>query len=213
MPDFKFVPIVTWPRTPTRDRRRSPFSAGQKRTLEDLRRELDHLGAYSVVIQTYHRESDIRLDGMPKASAPAPSNPSVILSFTTRQGSYSYPCDTYSVWTANLRAVVLTLERLRAIDRYGVTKHGEQYTGWKALPPASPVSSNGMTREVAAAFLAGHGPMENGRPLYDAAALLRSPSLVDLVYHSAARKLHPDRGGDHDAFVELQRAVELLRAR
>lgn len=37
-------------------------------------------------------------------------------------------------WQANIRAIAKTLEHLRDLDRWGVTKRGEQYTGWKALP-------------------------------------------------------------------------------
>lgn len=36
-------------------------------------------------------------------------------------------------WEDNLRAIALALEALRKVDRYGVTRRGEQYTGWKQL--------------------------------------------------------------------------------
>jgi hypothetical protein len=37
----------------------------------------------------------------------------------------------------NSRSIGLELEALRAIDRYGITKQGEQYVGFKALPSGS----------------------------------------------------------------------------
>jgi len=47
------------------------------------------------------------------------------------------PCDSFRDWEANLRAIALSLEHLRAVDRYGVTtEEEEQYTGWLRLPAA-----------------------------------------------------------------------------
>lgn len=205
MGNYRFVPIVNWPVKPTpySARKRAPFSASQSRTLSDLERELDHLGARTVVIQTYHRESEIRLDGMPKASAPSPANPSVILSFTTARGDYSYPCDTYMTWTGNLRAIVLTLEHLRAVERYGVTKHGQQYAGFKALPSVSDGA-----RMSAAIAVARHAQSD-----YSAADIRDEPVCREAAYKIAVQRVHPDRpGGSHEAFVDLQRAIEVLRA-
>ena len=55
----------------------------------------------------------------------------------------SYPCDKYSNWQANLRAIALSLEALRAEDRYGVTRRAEQYKGWaKLLPPNAEFASD-----------------------------------------------------------------------
>src|SRR5579863_10251967 len=45
----------------------------------------------------------------------------IILTFNSKHGPLSYPCDKYSNWQANLRAIALSLEALRAVDRYGVT--------------------------------------------------------------------------------------------
>src|SRR5215831_4271915 len=80
---------------------------------------------------------DIRNDGWPKSSA-RPTQPGVILSFTTKQGRIVMPCDSFKDWEANLRAIALSLERLRAADRYGVTtEEKEQYIGWLRLPATS----------------------------------------------------------------------------
>lgn len=211
---YRFVPIVTWPGkpTPVGNRRRSTFSASHRRTLDDLERELAHLGARQVVIQTHHEERDLRLDGLPRAGAREPDSPGVILTFTTSAGTFSYPCDTFTSWKANLRAIVLTLEHLRAIDRYGVTKHGEQYRGWKQIPPASTSTAAAMTPEDAAEFISRHAGGENGRRYYTPADVLKLTSVRDVAYRIAARRLHPDAGGDHEAFVRLQEAVAVLRS-
>jgi hypothetical protein len=208
MATFQFVPLNGWPgaKTPASARRRSPWSVTQHRTLRDLDRELESIGARAVVVQTAHEEHQIRRDRMPSSSAKDPAFPGVVLSFTTKHGSYSYPCDAYRDWRANLRAIVLTLERLRAIDRYGVTRNAEQYTGWKALGPA-PTSSNGMTPEQAALVVAA-----TCGGVATATEILAGPNqVVERAYRAAAQRLHPDRGGSHEAFVRLQRAYEVLR--
>jgi len=69
-----------------------------------------------------------------------PKSPGVVLFFNGKHGEIAMPCDTYDSWTANLRALSLTLTALRAVDRYGASKSGEQYRGWQqlsapALPP------------------------------------------------------------------------------
>src|SRR5947208_1880483 len=77
-------------------------------------------------------ESDIRLDGRPRARAVA-SHPGVVLAFDSRHGPLKYAVDTFDRWQDNLRAIALGLEHLRAVDRYGVTRRGEQYTGWRQI--------------------------------------------------------------------------------
>jgi hypothetical protein len=213
--DFKHVPIVQWPgkQTPAWSRQRSRFSARYSQTLALLERELEQLGATNVVLQVALEGKHIRQDGKPRAGAPQPTHPGVILSFNTPQGALSFPCDTYDRWEDNIRAIALTLEHLRAIDRYGVTKHGEQYTGWKALPPAPASPSNGMTPDEAAAYIARHAGGECGKPYYSPTDLLNSRTICDVAYHRAARNLHPDTGGSHEDFVRLQHAAEVLKAR
>lgn len=100
------------------------------------------------------KDTDIRLDGQIRASAPVPEHPGVILAFDARKlmdnfagskGGLSFVQDHYD----NLRSIALTLEALRTVDRYGGTEHGEQYQGFRTLPSA-PVPSPTNPRYVAA---------------------------------------------------------------
>src|SRR5262249_4141291 len=112
------------------------FKAGWSQTLDLLERELNHLKAKDISIEGFFAPKDIRNDGWPKSSA-RPSQPGVILSFTTKQGRMVMPCDSFRDWEANLRAIALSLEHLRAVDRYGVTtEEKDQYTGGLRLPAA-----------------------------------------------------------------------------
>ncbi|MCI0489365.1 MAG: hypothetical protein L0229_22460 [Blastocatellia bacterium] len=70
--DYRFKPILTWPRPFTKSRRSSPFKAKYNATLDLLDRELHALSARNIVIQTYMAESDIRIDGLPRANTREP---------------------------------------------------------------------------------------------------------------------------------------------
>lgn len=201
----RFRPIEQWPGEPTRNRRRAQFSAQWKSTLSLLGRELDHLGRKNVVIQVALIERDIRLDGFPRANA-RPDHPGVIVSLDSKYGPLSYPCDTFTTWQDNLRGIALALDALRAVDRYGVTKRGEQYTGWKQLGgrPVSPL----LTREEAAAFIT-----KLADPLGRITGMQRSlldGRMLDAVYKQAAKNAHPDTGGTTEDFQRLQEAKRVL---
>src|SRR5690606_18157553 len=115
-----------------RRRTRSQFSATLSATLGEMRSELVAIRARNVVVQIAIVEADLRLDGRPRVNA-TPTHPGVILAMETPDGPLSFPCDTFDLWHDNLRAIVKTMQNLRAINRYGVTQHGEQYVGWRAI--------------------------------------------------------------------------------
>lgn len=202
----RFRPIQQWPGENTRNRRTSNFSASWSATLSLLDRELCQLGAQNVVIQVAVTEGEIRNDGYPRANA-RPVHPGVIVSLDSAYGPLSYPCDTFTSWQDNLRAVALALEALRAVDRYGVTKRGEQYTGWKQLPSGTPMPA-AMTREQAAAYIAEYADPTAAIPGMEQALL--AGRMVEASYKAAAKNLHPDRGGSTETFQRLQEAKRVL---
>ena len=130
MINARFVPIDVWPQEKTKGRSSSPFSVKWVKLLDDLEIELNKIGAKDIVIQVALSCNDIRTDGWPKATAVF-REPGVILSFVKRGGEeISFPCDTYSHYQANLRAISLTLTALRSIDRYGVSKTSILVRSW-----------------------------------------------------------------------------------
>lgn len=174
----------------------SPFDATLSATLEVLERELRMLDARVIVLQVGYREQDLRLDGMPRANATM-THSAVALSFESKWGPLRYETNEFvkrgwsggDGWQQNLRAIALGMEALRKVDRYGVSKRGEQYTGWKQLTQTTdPIQR--MTAAEARAYL---DDVWGG----DATAALRAT--------------HPDTGGDPDEFRKVQRARELLR--
>lgn len=201
MIDARFVPIAEWPGTPTPSYRQksAPFKAPYARTLDLLEKELGHLKAKDVLIQAYLRREDIRNDGWPRSNA-RPSNPGVVLTFEVQKGAgritMSFPCDNFTFWEDNLRAIAKSLEALRMVDRYGVTRNNEQYRGFTALPAADPNAA----RAAAIAFLASVTGWPTSQVINDNQG----------AYRLAAAALHPDKGGSHERFVELQRHIGAL---
>lgn len=179
---FRSLPIWPHPATPARERRsRYTFKAPWSSTLELLERELRLLEAKNIVIGCGLREQDIRLDGWPRSNALVPAHPGVEVSFDTRHGRLVYATDVCEIWEHNVRAVGLGLEALRAVDRHGITRRGEQYAGFKAI------ASGSMD-----------GNAEHGRELIARAGSVRA------ALHAA----HPDHGGSDADFRDVQAARE-----
>lgn len=181
-----FRPLPVWPHkeTPAAKRRpRSTFRASYQDTLVLLENEIWHVcpaevDAANVVLGIGLREQDIRMDGLPRADARQPAHPGVELNFDSRWGRLTYATDVHETWQHNVRAIALSLEALRAVDRYGVSKRGEQYAGWAALS-------------------AGPSLEELGRELVE-----RHGSVA-----AALRAVHPDTGGPDASARNLQAVI------
>lgn len=178
-----FRPLPTWPHKPTKHRRRAAFKTSYPRTLELLDREVRALGGRDITIGVGLSESDIRLDGQPRANARAFGHPGVEISFDSRDhGRQTFATDEYDDWQDNVRAIALSLEALRAVERWGVSK-GRQYAGFALLA-------------------AGPGLEEQGRLLVE-----RWGSVKEALRHT-----HPDTGDtdmtprDYEAVIAFRKA-------
>jgi hypothetical protein len=204
-------PLTTWPGTLTKpgQRQRALFSATLRSTLSLLDRELFQLGARHPVLEVAIEPGQFRLDGRPGATAKA-EHPGVVLSLpTTDVGALRYATDTFLTWQDNLRAIALGLEALRKVDRYGITKRGEQYAGFKALPSGGiPMPAGPMTVDEAARVLA---DMASRHVKVSPDKLINSPEMSRVAYRLAARAHHPDAGGDRDAWDRLEQAHRVLQ--
>ena len=203
MIDLRFVPLTAWPSQPTKYREHARFRASYAKTLDLLEDELHKIHAKEITVQAFFALAQIRNDGWPYAKA-VPSAPGIILSFRTKDGALSFPCDRYHTIDDNLRAIALSLEALRAVDRYGVTKRAEQYAGWKQIE--APAANGFATAEDAAAFIIAQADSAN-----PASSIIRDAALRQNLYRQAARRLHPDAAtGNHELFVKLQQANAML---
>lgn len=172
----------------------SPFSASWSSTVTLLADELRHLDAKRVVVELGLAEADLRLDGLPRANARM-STDAVRISFESKWGPLRYETGEYDGrwgelgWQANVRAIALAMEALRKVDRYGVSKRGEQYRGWRQLPTGTDPADAIQTREQARALLDTYGGLRE-----------------------AIKQTHPDHGGDPTEFRKVMRAKELVEA-
>ncbi len=202
-------PIFQWPGAFTKERKSSPFRAGYTDTLTLLENELFHLDATNTFLQVAMRPEDFRKDGAPRADAKPFQHPGIILMFRTKQGTLTFPCDTYTDWKANLRAIALSLEALRAVNRYGVTRRNEQYRGWTALEAPKPEPSGGP---FASAEDAAHYIVKASKLNISAMEIVVSSSDLQRVYREAAKHMHPDAGGSEAEFKKLQSARDRVTA-
>lgn len=188
----------------------SLFTVTWLQVLDLLQREYELLNGRHLVIEVDVDERAIRNDGLIRADAKAKS-PAVRIAFESKHGPITMATDRFvrqsyrSVsmddWQHNVYAIARSLEALRMVDRYGVTKRGEQYAGWKALPPGSGIAPTAMTTGDAV------------RVLRDASRL-PMPAILELneVLREAKRLTHPDRNdGDRALWNKVDQAEQVLR--
>jgi hypothetical protein len=183
----------------------SPFSARWSDTEELLLREVKALRGRDLVLEVDVLDGQIRNDGRLYARAIARSS-AVRVAFESMHGPLTYATDLFPTWQDNVRAIALGLEALRRVDRYGITKRGEQYAGWKALPAGQATPASHMTADEAWAILGSYqsAPISQFCARNDSAALA-------LAYRRARAANHPDRrGGDRTLWDQVEQAARVL---
>ena len=198
MLDVRFRPMED-PRK-HRSRKRAAFRSKWNDTITLIEYEMGRLAARDIVIEAGFRLDQIRNDGWPYSKA-VPSHAAVRLSFSSRGKPMAFPCDTYLTIDDNLRAVGLTLKSLRDIDRYGVTQDAEQYKGWLRLE--APPAEDTLDYRKALQFVALHSGISPK-------TIMSDDGMLKLAFRQAAKKLHPDTGGNEPEFKILQKAMTIL---
>lgn len=171
-----YRPLTTWPYPPAKRKVKvTPFRSDWDRTLELLEDELERAGAAEVIIGLVMDQAAVSLSGQLKPGA-AVRHKGVELSFQPPDNGprLTFHAEAHTTWRANLHAIALGLEALRAIDRFGITSSGEQYAGF-ALLPANVAAERGK------ALVQLHG----GLP-------------------AALKATHPDHGGQAADFEAVQ---------
>lgn len=199
MIDLRFRPLDKPIAVPQIGFRKSPYSIQWGRLLDELESELKALKAENIVVEGGFTGDQIRNDGWPAGGA-VPSTPGIRLSFHSRRlnAPLSYECNKFADWKGNLRAIGLTLQRLRLIDELGTSPRGEQYRGWAALPPADSSEEWSSTID-AIKWLHSVAGLEFG-----------TCKDVDDLYRAAAKKAHPDTGGSNELMSKVVRAKDFI---
>lgn len=197
-------------RTPfTGKHQRSAFDSTWSATEQLLVREVAHLRGRDLVIEADFTERDLRLDGRPRANA-RPASPAVRVAFDSIHGPLTYATDRFTTWQDNVRAIAIGLEALRKVDRYGITKRGEQYTGWKALPGAGEATAPAMDADLAWSTIGSYQDPERNLSIRHFRAT-HTPDELRRAYRRARAAAHPDRhGGDQTLWDQVEQAARVL---
>lgn len=115
-----------------------------------------------------------------------PSDPAVVAYFNYRGKNYAIPCDRWQKVEHNIRAIALTIEAMRGMERWGAKNMIKaMFQGFKALPGKA-----------------------GSRPWWEVLNVPRecSKGMAEIAYREKAKKAHPDAGGSHEAMAELNQA-------
>jgi hypothetical protein len=135
----------------------------------------------------------VRNDGLPYANQKAPDDPGVVLYFTRKGVDIAISCDSWHYVDANLRAIGLTIEAIRGMERWGTEEMIDRaFTGFKALPETIIMGEH------------------TSRAWYEVLQVAQTADweVIDAAYKRLLHKVHPDKGGSDYAFQELQNAYE-----
>lgn len=193
MPKYRstlFYPL-DWPHTYERrkEQRRSQFSQTFASARQHLEYELNELDASNIIISM---NCELSPTGALKATTRQPDDTAVAVFFVVNGEEKVLACDKWDLVEDNLRAIGLSLEQMRAIDRYGVSEildrmfHG---LNLDALPEHA----------------------SNGRDWWTVLGVRKNASKDEIA--KAIRRLkiecHPDHNdGDESKWQEFQEALK-----
>lgn len=174
------------PRTPAHKRSTSRFDVSMARARDDLFEELRRLGAKGVVLST---NQALRRDGKPYASRRPPEDPGAVCFWDIDGQPHAMACDAYRDLRSNIRAIGLTIQALRSIERHGSRSLRDRaFQGFAALPAEAGDDGRRPWRDV----LDLHGAADS--------------DAVHRRYQTLAKAAHPDLGGSDASMAELNRA-------
>lgn len=176
------------PRTPSYNRRNSPFRPGNRSVeAKNVIEELKRLGARDVIISTNVR---LRQDGLPYSTDKAPTDQGVAVYFSYKGGQKCFACDRWATIPENLRAIWKSIEAMRGLERWGSKDFVDAaFTGFAALPAPG-----------------AHAKRPWRTVLGIAEGVTVSRQAVETFYKQAAKRAHPDLGGSMEAMAEVNAA-------
>jgi len=167
-----------WPRTQVREKAR--FQTTLPAALNMLKKECNLLGGTNLILSSNCTLGDEN-----------PRECGVVAYFQLKKQSIAIPCDRWNSVKDNVKAIALTIEAMRGMERWGA-KHmiTAMFQGFMALSERTGPSC----WEVL-----GVAPQSSEATIMEA-------------YRAKAQTAHPDKGGSHEAFVELNQAKDIALA-
>lgn len=175
-----------WPKTEPRKRKDARYTVTFDRAQRDLWQaliRLDHKNRNLAIVST---NIPVRQDGMHYASWKNPDDPGVAVYFVRNGKNHVIACDHWRHIKDNMRAVGLTIEALRALERTGASGILDRaYSGFEQLPDYS-------------------GEQDWRQIL----GLPGNPGVLDVQrkFKKLAQQHHPDKGGDPEYFKKISAA-------
>lgn len=161
-------------------------------------------GYRDIVIST---DVPLKRDGLPYANSVEPNDPGVAVYWTDRDGEpSSMACDGWATVRENMRAIGVTIEAFRTIERANAGQILKRaYSGLKALPPPpNDALRGGFGMPEEEKQLIAHWRTILGLP---AGKVTRAQ--LDAAFQRASKLVHPDRpGGDQHRFKLVSQAYE-----
>ncbi len=180
---------MTWPRT--RFPERHPNMVRDfVRNRDEVVKQLEMLGASNLIISSNLKA---RLDGLPLANQREPEDSGVAVYFTLNGNQQCIPCDKWDNAAQNLRAVAMTIEALRGIERWGAKEMvNAAFRGFKALPETIIMGEH------------------TARAWWEVLQVAQTADtdVIEAAYKRLLHKVHPDKGGSDFAFQEVQNAFK-----
>lgn len=115
-----------------------------------------------------------------------PDKCGVVAYFTWNELQVAIPCDRWDRVRHNVQAIALTIEAMRGMERWGAKNMIKaMFTGFKAIPEKT-----------------------GGVSWWDTLGISSKATedQINDAYRALAKKLHPDKGGSHEEFSQLNEA-------
>lgn len=179
----------------TRSTRRAPYKAMTGRARDQVLHELKLMGVpdWNVIISSNVPVSERTMQMLAMRAEPADRG--VAVYFRINEKPHVLACDKWDRVADNLRAIAMTVEAMRGMDRWGVSEMLERvFQGFAALPP--PPDSRPKKRHWSEVI--GVSPSAH-------------IDIVEAHYRMMMKTAHPDTGGTAQAAMELNTAIQEAR--
>ena len=180
---------LSWPfgNPRTKSLQRSRFDVNFSYARDHLMKEIALLGGRLPVLSS---NIPLKRDGLPYAGQKEPVDRGIAVYFTLRGQQFCFACDRWDKTADNIQAIRHTIAALRGIERWGTGDMVQQaFTGFIALPSQeSPYDVLGVKPDA-------------------------SQEEIEASYRQKAKLLHPDAGGDPEAFRRITEARNKLKGK